>query len=328
MIGYYAHHRGFGHLSRAAAVAQCLDEPVTLLSTAAVPKPSAFFDTVELADDAPGEVSCDDPTAHGQLHWAPYHHRGLQRRMSQVARWVELARPSVVVVDVSVEVTTLVRLLGVPVVVLAMPGNRTDLAHQCGYRLADQIIAPWTQQVYDPPWLWPFQERVHYVGSFSRFDGEPSRPPRPGTPRHGLVFGGTGGTTLTPTALKQLAVGQPKLSWDVVGAGSNWVDDVWPRLCAADVVVSHAGQNAVAEIAAARRPAVLVAEPRPHDEQLHTGRALASAGIVRLAATWEDVGVALSASLADPVRWELWAPPRAAETAALAVQQAAAAGGR
>ena len=132
MIGYYAHHHGAGHLSRAAAVARCLDEPVTLLSSAAVSKSPVFVDSVELADDAPGKASYDDITAHGQLHWAPYHHRGLQRRMSQVARWVEFARPSVVVVDVSVEVTNLVRLLGVPVVVVAMPGNRADPAHQWG----------------------------------------------------------------------------------------------------------------------------------------------------------------------------------------------------
>ena len=178
MIGYYAHHRGSGHLSRAAALAHCLDEPVTLLCTADASRPNDFADTVELADDAPGGIKNVDPTAHGQLHWAPYHHRGLQRRMSQIARWVELARPRVVVVDVSVEVAHLIRLLGVPVVVVAMPGDRSDAAHQSGYRLADRIIAPWPRQIYNPSWLWPFVDRVRYVGSFSRFDQEPS-PPTP-----------------------------------------------------------------------------------------------------------------------------------------------------
>ena len=100
------------------------------------------------------------------------------------------------------------------------------------------------------------------------------------------------------------------MSW---GQGSHWVDDVWSRLCKADVVVSHAGQNAVAEIAAARRPAVLVAERRPHDEQIHTARALAAAGVVRLADSWEDVVAAMVGSRPDPALWELWAPPGAAE---------------
>ena len=326
MIGYYAHHHGSGHVSRAEAVARCLDEPVTLLCSAVPSRPDAFADTVELADDAPGGTEIVDPTAHGLLHWAPYHHHGLQRRMSQVARWVELARPSVLVVDVSVELTNLIRLLGVPVVVVAMPGDRADPAHQWGYRLADRIIAPWTRQVYNPSWLWPFLDRVRYVGSFSRFDGRPAPPAPEATARHGLVLGGTGGTSMTHAALASLAASRPQLSWEVVGAGRHWVDDVWPRLCKADVVVSHAGQNAVAEIAAARRPAILVAERRPHDEQAHTALALATAGIVRTADSWGDVAAALERPTPDPTAWGLWAPPGADHQAALVVQETAALG--
>jgi hypothetical protein len=57
-------------------------------------------------------------------------------------------------------------------------------------------------------------------------------------------------------------------------------DDVlWQELCRADVVVTHAGQNAVAEVAAAAAPSVVVASPRPFDEQVHTARTLAGAGI-------------------------------------------------
>ena len=42
------------------------------------------------------------------------------------------------------------------------------------------------------------------------------------------------------------------------------------------MVVTHAGQNAVAEVAAARRPAVIVPEERPFHEQRTTARALAA----------------------------------------------------
>ena len=64
---------------------------------------------------------------------------GLLRRGAAVVRWVERHRPSLVVVDVSVEVTLLVRLLGVPVVVVAMQGDRHDRAHRTAYDAATAL---------------------------------------------------------------------------------------------------------------------------------------------------------------------------------------------
>ena len=43
----------------------------------------------------------------------------------------------------------------------------------------------------------------------------------------------------------------------------------------ADVVVTDAGQNAIAEIAACRTPAVVVPADRPHEEQATTASVLA-----------------------------------------------------
>ena len=95
-----------------------------------------------------------------------------------------------------------------------------------------------------------------------------------------LVLSGRGGTELT---LDQLAAAQaetPGWTWTVLGPpGTRWVADPWPLLCAADVVVTHAGQNAIADVATARRPAVIIPQPRPHDEQATTARALDAAGI-------------------------------------------------
>nr|WP_231713276.1 glycosyltransferase [Arthrobacter sp. zg-Y769] len=56
------------------------------------------------------------------------------------------------------------------------------------------------------------------------------------------------------------------------------VADPGPRLAAADVIVTSAGHNAVAAAAAARRPALLVPEPRPFREQAAFAESLAAAG--------------------------------------------------
>src|SRR5947207_2777263 len=60
----------------------------------------------------------------------------------------------------------------------------------------------------------------------------------------------------------------------------------WPALCRADVVITHGGLNAVAEVAAARKPAVVVPQDRPHGEQRATARALAQVGLAVIADPW------------------------------------------
>ena len=63
-----------------------------------------------------------------------------------------------------------------------------------------------------------------------------------------------------------------------------------PKLGSADVVVTHAGQNAVAEVAAARRPAVVIAQPRPFAEQEATAAAVERMGAAIGLSRWPDPG--------------------------------------
>ena len=96
----------------------------------------------------PAAALLADATAHDVLHWVPRHDPGLADRMAAVAGWIRRARPALVVVDVSVEIAVLGRLCGVPVVVLAMPGVRTDRTHSLAYDLADALLAPWPETAH------------------------------------------------------------------------------------------------------------------------------------------------------------------------------------
>lgn len=325
MIGYYAHHHGSGHLARAEIIARRLSTPVTLLSTAAPADAGAFAGYVPLASDAANTRDARDPTAAGQLHWVPMYDEGLQNRMARIAGWIRDCRPAAMVVDVSVEVANLVRLLGVPVIVIAMPGHRIDAAHRWGYGLAERIIAPWPREVYDPPWLHELANRTHYVGAFSRFD-DLDAPPARAPFRTGAVLCGAGGSSLTSDCLATLAVDHPEVEWRLVGGPGTWRNDVWSVLANSDVVVSHGGQNAVAEIAAARRPAVLIPEPRPYGEQEQTCAALSAAGIARCAAGWSAVSAELRKPVLDPAGWSRWSVVGAAGAAAGVIGQVAADG--
>src|SRR2546430_8048430 len=148
MIGYYAHHLGAGHVHRAAAIAAAVKSPVVGFSTR--PAPAGWAGRwIRLPDDS-GDVipsATDDVTARGTLHWVPRGHAGLRNRMGLIGAELAQGEIRVMVVDVSVEVSVFARLYGIPVLVMAQPGDRGDRPHQLCYDLAERLLAPWPAAV-------------------------------------------------------------------------------------------------------------------------------------------------------------------------------------
>lgn len=331
VIGYYVHHHGRGHLHRAGAVARALADrhgcAVTGLSS--FPRPEEWdgdwaggWVQLDRDDDPRPALPADhgDVTAGGRLHWAPRGHVGLLRRTAQLSAWLEHARPRAVVVDVSVEVTLLVRLHGIPVVGVVLPGERTDAPHRLALDAADAIVGCWPDDLTDamlPGLPAAVRARVHGVGGLSRHPvGDVPVPGR----RTVLFLGGVGGHDLSDAEVDaRLAAAQdqtPGWTWEVADA-RRWRPDTRTLLQQADVVVTHTGQNAVAEVAAARRPAVLVPQSRPHDEQHTTGRVLADGSwpaLVEPALPADGWAGRLERCAAlDPAGWARWCDGGAAD---------------
>ncbi|MEV6392854.1 glycosyltransferase [Nocardia xishanensis] len=326
MIGYYIHHHGSSHLLRARRIRACLAQPVTALSSSVSSDDETFDDVVPLPSDSPS-AAIGDPTAAGVLQWAPRHNRGLAERMATIATWLATARPDAVVVDASVEVALLARLHGVPVVGMALPGARADPAHQLMYRVADRLIAGWPRDLYDPLWLRPYADKTSYVGGITRFDGRPPVfPPNDGRPTV-LVVGGACGGSFTAAKVRACALHYREYHWRIIGLG-DWVDDPWPELCRADVIVTHAGQGAVADVAIAAKPAVVVPAPRPFGEQEATAETLASAGMALTVDRWPDLddwpALLARARELDTGRWRAWQARGAAVRAAATIAEVAA----
>jgi Glycosyltransferase family 28 C-terminal domain len=77
------------------------------------------------------------------------------------------------------------------------------------------------------------------------------------------------------TAVDGTAASIAEITWKTLGLrGGRRTPDPWPDICAADVVITHAGQSCVADVAAARRPAIVLPQPRPFDEQHATAETL------------------------------------------------------
>ncbi|WP_148613480.1 glycosyltransferase [Nocardioides rubriscoriae] len=323
-VGYYVHHVGRGHQHRATALARHLAATggPSLTGLSSLPRPHDWpGDWVELARDDTGETR--EPTARGRLHWAPRHHDGLRTRTAQVSAWIESARPDAVVVDVSVEVVLLARLHGVPVVSVVQPGRRDDPAHLLGFDAADALVAFWPAEAHGmllgvAP---ETRDRLRCVGALSRFPVHASPAPTTGrrAGRHAVLLLGAGGHA-------DPAVPDGDWHWTTLGGDGGWVDDPARLLHEADVVVTHAGQNALAEAAASRRPVVVVPQVRPHDEQLATAAVLRDGDwpAVVLDAWPRDDGPLEQAVALDGSGWSGWCDGRAVERYAAVVCEVAA----
>ena len=329
MIGYYAHHHGVGHITRADAIARSMAQSMTVLSSRSRPARHAASEWIELPIDVnefAEDSAAQNSSADGLLHWAPHDVDGLTDRMAVIAQWVTRERPSAVVVDVSVEVAMFLRLMGVRVIVMAIPGERSDPVHALAYRAATNIIAPWSRQVYDPVWLRPYADKITFSGSISRFADRERTGERTGDTV--VVLGAAGGTSLTRDLVASWSAVDARFEFRALGvAGGDWVDDVWPLLCTAALVVTHAGQNAVADLAASCAPAIVVPQSRPFGEQDATGRALAHRAVADVLDEWPSVAHWCSAANRalelGGHRWAALQTGGAPARAALAIEQSA-----
>ncbi|MEH3021556.1 MAG: hypothetical protein PGN19_02345 [Pseudomonas oryzihabitans] len=315
-IGYYAHHHGAGHVTRALAIAAAFDGPLTL-----------FGSRLPERVDLPNVVLCPLPPdvapgvegeAFACLHYAPLGVAGLRERMGLLVDWFRHAWPCLLVVDVSVEVALLARLCGVPTIYLRQRGSRFDAAHELAYATASRLLAPYPELLEEPATPAAWRAKTCYAGSLSRYVGhQPDREREPGTI---TVIAGHGGTAFSRARLVAAARACPDWRWTVLGpvrddpapapvnltfAGS--VADPAPWLSRAEVVVGSAGDSLVAELADLRCRFICLPDDRPFDEQLSTGRLLAAQGLAITCEGWPAdqawPGLLVQARQLDPERW-------------------------
>ncbi|MCJ2133720.1 glycosyltransferase [Methylobacterium sp. J-026] len=316
-IGWYVHHQGAGHLQRARAVAAALPRPCTILGTLAG-LDTAGLDRLDLPDDRPlGDAAFDGRDGESErpeaLHYAPLNHPGIRARMARIAEWAARTEPALLVVDVSVEVALLARLLSVPTLVVRLAGTRTDRPHLEAFRGATRLLAPFPEALEAagvPDWI---RAKTVYAG----FLGAPAQAAT-GTSRDIVVVFGRGGAGGDLAALAAAARAVPDRAWHVLGpvSGSGptpdnlhvhgWVPDVAARVAGAALMVGGGGDGVVALAASQAKRFLCLPEARAYGEQTEKGAALAGLGAAIVhegwppASAWPDLvraGLALDPSV-------------------------------
>ena len=292
-ILWYVHDQGSGHVARARAVLPHLRSP-TVVAVGPHQSASAARQLPCPVVALPGDTPPAPVPTTGPWHHAP-RCREVRRRALALADCVARFDCTTAVVDVSVEVVALARLLGLRVVAVRQSGRRGDVPHGIAHDSADVVWIP--QHPMLEPDAGPVDDRWRFTGAFSRFDDQLAPAPRSGRRRRRVaaLVVGAGGTAFDAAAWCG-AFAPP--GWRVVIAGlaDCWsrggvrsvgrIDDVDVVLRAADVVVASAGWGNVADAAAIGARLVAVPEPRPFDEQAVRADALAAAGVARRLAAW------------------------------------------
>lgn len=291
-IGYYVHHHGAGHRSRARAIAGAASDRIVLLGT------GVGSAGVELADDRPisGAFDGDDQLASrpDALHYAPLDHVGVRSRVATIARWIETNAPSLMVVDVSVEIAMLARLASVPVVYVRLNGERSDAPHVEAFRSAAGLLAPFHESLdalSTPGWI---REKTRYLPGIT---GIPTASIQCAGSTI-LVVIGRGGRPGDGEALAQAASHCARWRWRVIGPCSiphkqpanldflGWVEDASVEIAQAALVIGAAGDGLVAGILAADRPFICIPQERPFGEQHVTALRLGELGAAIALLAW------------------------------------------
>ncbi len=322
-ILYYVHHHGGGHLGRAREICRHLPLDVTVVSSLPCPADLTSWEHPGSAgrrrwvtvpwdtgdgNDPSAPALYPDPDAAGLLHWAPIGHPGLQARNAALLACIAERSPSLLVSDVSAEIVGLARLSGVPTVMVVLPGDRSDAAHQWAFGLCRGLLAPWPCPGALPEWLRPWRSRTCFAGGIGAGTSSVAAASSGERGSRGVLVA-FGAGERPRRALREAAAATPEWTWDLPETAVT-ADEWRGRLADADVVVAHAGLGTLADLAISRGRALVIPQPRPFGEQYATGRLLQELGIDRAHRGWPQAAdwnrLLDKAAGAETASWEAW----------------------
>lgn len=288
-IAFYVHHHGAGHFTRTVQIIRHLKGfSITLLGSNLKPYQHLLPENVAIVH-LPMDTQTENDKYYQEgnavevLHYAPLNVKGISNRVAILTHFFQSISPLLLVVDVSVEVTLLARLAGIPTIVMRQHGLRDDPPHLMAYQSAELLMAPFPAAISPRSAKW-ITDKTKYVGGFSRFDKSNSAAEKP---RHVAVIVGSGGTSIDSAFIAFLADAARDFHFYIIGKIDGKAtaqphvtyyghqDEPGMLLAQCSIVIGNTGHNTVMEMASLNKRFIGIPESRPFDEQLDKARAIA-----------------------------------------------------
>ena len=211
------------------------------------------------------------------------------RRTKALAEAMEYYDPKALYCDGVPELAIMARGMGVPVVLVHLPGNvMNDPTQVFAYELADHIVAHFPLSLEQASYQ--YTSKTYYSGYMSQYSGHGLKRSNDSDINNVTVL--LGYDNYDVSVLKNITKDQ-NTQFTIVGNKRDYdldkncillgpVKDV-SKVIAGEVVISAAGQNTIAELLSLGKRLILLPEPRPYDEQAVHTEMLANKEVVLLA---------------------------------------------
>lgn len=222
-------------------------------------------------------------------------------RARALAEAIERYKPKVFYCDGVPELAIMVRGMGVPVVLVHLPGNITpDPTQVFAHELADHIMAHFPSSLEQADYQFAF--KTYYSGYISKYAGCELKPGNSSNINDVTVL--LGYDNYDEWVLKNITSDQ-NTRFTIIGNKQDYsldqncillgrVEDI-KQAIVGEVVISAAGQNTIAELLSLGKRLILLPENRPYDEQIVHANVLADRNVAFLAQQtfsteqWQDV---------------------------------------
>jgi UDP-N-acetylglucosamine:LPS N-acetylglucosamine transferase len=293
-IFYFVHAHGNGHRATFNLLYPALSVFFTVIAITTNNEITAYLhrkhdvDVLELPPKYPVGYEIPEHTFSKAFEVTPYATEPAGRAKA-LAEAIERYQPKAFYCDGVPELAIMVRGMGVPVVLVHLPGNvMNDPTQVFAHELADYIVAHFPASLEQVNY--PFAAKTYYSGYMSQYAGRGlAQRNRPDSSNVTILLGYD---NYDVSVLKNITNDQ-NTQFTIIGNKQDYalnknctllgpVKDIREAI-AGDVVISAAGQNTIAELLSLGKRLVLLPEPRPYDEQAVHATVLATQRIALLA---------------------------------------------